>query len=158
MFALAIGFAHAGGKADDNAVISFHIETEATDNPKMIFPVTTAAGETRYFRRMPEVSTRDIVAMGPFPAEDGSGYGVVFQLKGNAARRYQGITNANQGRLLAARVNGNVISAVMIDKEIDDGLIVIWSGITLDQITEFDKVVPRIGEDKKGKKGKKDKE
>ena len=51
------------------------------------------------------------------------------------------------------RVNGRVIDAVMIDKSIEDGYLIIWKGVTLGEINIYDKSVPRIGaKDAKGKK------
>jgi hypothetical protein len=146
--------AFAGGKADNKVSASFHLETEASDNPKMMFP-QQFGGQTHYFRRMPEISTKDIVSFNPFPATGGDGYDLVFKLKGNAATRLAAITNANQGRWLVAQINGRIVDGVLIDREIDDGLLVVWKGATLADIHLFDKEMPRFGEGtKKTKKAK----
>lgn len=141
----------ASGKKEMKTSISFHMQTEATDNPKMIFPQLTN-GKTLYFRRMPEITSKDIVGFSPFPSDVGDGYGVVFKLKGNAVNRFAASTNSNVGRWLIAQVNGRVVDGVMIDKEINDGFIIIWKGITLDDIKLFDKDLKRIGGDKPKKK------
>ncbi len=151
--------ASAGGKADDAPVISFHMETEATDNPKMIFPVVTPDGRQRYFRRLSDINSKDVAAFGPFPDDlGGETYGVAVQLKRNAAQRLAAVTSINQGKYLVACVNGRPVDAVIIDKEIDDGFLVIWKGVTLQEINTYDKIVPRIGEKetKEAKKKKKD--
>lgn len=145
------GFCLAGGNKKQAVTLSFHIETEGADNPKMIFP-HFVSGRERYFRRIPEVSSRDLLAFSPFPADDGASYGVVFQLKGPATRRYAAVTNMSTGRWLLAQSNGRVVDAVLIDKPVEDGMIVVWKGITLEEIAEFDKLMPRIGQAKK--KGK----
>jgi hypothetical protein len=145
--------AMAGGKSDDAPVISFHIETEATDNPKMTFPLQVG-GQLRYFRLLSEVSSRDIAAFGPFPDNlGGDTYGVALQLKPSPARRLAAVTAVSQGKWLVARVNGLPRDAVIIDKEIDDGYLIIWKGITLQEINTYDKMAPRIGakDDKKKK-------
>lgn len=143
---------HAGGKAGDAAAVSFHIETEGNENPKMVAPFDVG-GQQRFFRRMPEVSMKDFSAFSPFPSDDGQTYGVVFQLKAAANRRLSAITQVNQGKMLIAQVNGRVVDAVIIDKPVNDGLIVIWKGITDAEIKQYDKVAPRIGaEDKKKKR------
>ena len=153
---LVVAFAPAvmaGGKAEVKASVSFHIETEANDNPKMIFSQMTN-GQLRYFRRMPEIYTKDVVAFNTCPADGGGeDYGLVFQLTDNAARRLAAITNANQGRWLLAQINGRVVDGVLIDTQINDGFLVIWKGATLADINVFDKTLPRIGQ--KGKKKKK---
>lgn len=151
LFCLATSLLSAGGKADKPATLSFHLETEATDNPKMIFP-QLANGETRYFRRIPEVASKDVESFSPFPSDDGSTYGVIFKLKQTAARRVAAITAANQGRWLIAMVNGRAVDGVLIDKTVEDGFLVIWKGITLDEISQYDEAVPRIGEKEKRKK------
>jgi hypothetical protein len=141
---------HASGKKDTKASVSFHMETEATDNPKMIFP-QLANGHTRYFRRMPEFMTKDIVAFSPFPSEAGDDYGLVLKLKNNGINRLSAISNANQGRWMISQVNGRIVDGILIDKQVDDGILVIWKGITLADIAVLDKQLPRIGEEGKKK-------
>jgi hypothetical protein len=143
--------AHAGGKAENKASISVHMETESTDNPKMIFQ-QEIGGRTRYFRRAPEVSTKDVIAFSPFPSEAGGDFGVVFKLKDNVAGRLSAITNSNQGRWLIISVNGRAVDGVLIDRQIDDGIIVAWKGVNLADIAIFDDSMPRIGQDGKKKK------
>lgn len=144
--------AYGSGKKEEKASISFHIETEASDNPKMIFP-QLANGKTRYFRRLPEVGTKDILSFSPFSSEH-SDYGVVFKLKSARHNRYSAITNTNQGRWMIAQLNGRVVDGFQIDKQVDDGVLVVWKGVTLADIAILDSQFPRIGEE--GKKKKKD--
>jgi hypothetical protein len=141
---------HAGGKGGEEASISFHIETDANENPKMIFP-QLVNGKTRYFRRISEVSTRDIASFSPFPSDDGQSYGVVFKLKDHAARRLSAITSVNLDRWLAARANGRVIDAVIIDQQINDGTLVVWKGVNLTDIALLDESFIRTGEKEKRK-------
>lgn len=149
MWWLPANLAEAGGKAEETPVVSFHLETDQAENPKMIFSIEIA-GKTRHFRRLPEISTRDIAAFKPFPGDDGADtYGIVFQLKNPGARRLANITNANQGRMMLAMANGRAVDAVMIDKQVDDGFLVVWKGITEAEIQLYDKAAPRIGEDPK---------
>ena len=141
----------AMGKKDEKAMVSFHIETEATDNPKMIFP-QEVGGQERYFRRIPEVSIKDVAVYTPFPNEGGD-YGVVFRLKNRAVNRLSALTAASQGRWLLATLNGRAVDAVLIDSQIDDGVLVIWKGVTLADIDALDATLPRAGEEG-GKKKK----
>lgn len=137
-----------GGKKENNMAVSFHMETEGTNNPKMIFE-QDVAGRKRFFQRSPDFSTKDIVAFSPFLADNQVDFGVVFQLRPSAAARLENLTAANQGRLLLATCNGRVVDVVEIDKPIKDGFLVIWNGIQDAEIKECDKVAPRIGKDKK---------
>jgi hypothetical protein len=146
--------AHAGGKKDAAAGISFHLEAEPAANPKQTFEQLTA-GKLRYFRRTPILSTSDITAYSPFPADDGASYGAVCQLSRGATNRLAGISAASTGSWIATMVNGRVVDAVLVDQKVDDGFIVIWKGIALSEVKAFDKVRPRIGEDPKKWKKKK---
>jgi hypothetical protein len=143
--------AYAGSKADNKTQISFHMETENSENPKMIFQQDIGGG-TRYFRRAPEVSTKDIIAFSPFPSEGGGDYGVVFKLKDNATRRLSAVTSSNQGRWMITMINGRPVDGVIIDKQIDDGIIVAWKGVTMADIAVFDESMPRIGQEDRKKK------
>jgi len=145
---LCTGFAFAGGNKAESANVSFHIETEGTDNPKMIFP-HEVMGKQRFFRRIPEVSSKDFVAFSPFPADDQASYGVVFQLKDNVRRRLAAVTSVNQGKWLVCQAFGRIIDGVLIDAPVDDGVIVVWKNLSLDEIKQLDKSLPRIGEKRK---------
>lgn len=142
----------ASGKRGTKATVSLHIETEGTDNPKMIFPYTVE-GKQRFFRRMPEIMTNDVEAFSPFPSEaGGDDYGAVFKLTARAARRYAAISSANQGRWMIIQVNGRAVDVLFIDKAVEDGLIVVWKGLTLADTSTLDDEKPRINAD--GKKNK----
>jgi hypothetical protein len=137
----------AGGKKGENSGISFHLQADPTDNPKMIFAQLTN-GQQMVYRRNPEIMTKDIAAFNPFPSQDGEGYGVLLQLKPSAKNRFAAISNSSVNRWMVAMVNGRVVDAVIIDKQIDDGYLVIWKGIGQAEIEAFDALVPRIGESK----------
>jgi len=139
--------AQAGGKKGEDSGISFHLQGDSSDNPKMIFEQFNA-GRKMVFRRNPEFMTKDIAAFNPFPSQDGEGFGAVLQLKPAARNRLAAVTNANTNRWMLAVVNGRRVDAVVIDKEVTDGYLVIWKGIGAAEIEAFDKTVPRIGEAK----------
>jgi len=143
----------AGGKAATAASLTFHMETDANDNPKMVFAQMTN-GKVRYFRRTPEIITTEVKSFSPFPAEGGEGYGIVFKLDDSAAKRFAAVTNANQGRWMIAQMNGRVVDGVFIDQTINDGMVVVWKDATLADIKIFDDALPRIGQEGKKKKKK----
>lgn len=153
MAALALApAAHAGGKKETKVAVSFHMETEATDNPKMIFPFL-ANGKQRFFRRLPEISMKDVMSFNPFPSEFGGGdYGIVFKLKPSAGNRFNAITSANSGRWMISQVNGRIVDGFLIDKPVTDGQIVIWKGVTLEDVALLDESLPRVGQEGQKKK------
>ena len=124
------------------------MEGSAAEAPRFARKVKTLAGE-KYFRKVPEVSSKDIVAFSPFPADDKRTYGLVFKLNTQAARRLQAATTMNHGKLLLSLVNGQALGVVRIDKPVKDGIPVIWSGVKLEEIKLYDQVAPRIGENEK---------
>ena len=138
----------AGGKKTPPASVTFHLEGTEGEAPRFAREVRTLAGK-RFFRKVPEVSTRDVVAFSPFPADDKVSYGIVFKLNKQASRRLQSTTSAHRGKLLLALVNGQAVGVVRIDKPVTDGILVIWSGITQQEIKKYDMLAPRIGEDQK---------
>jgi hypothetical protein len=142
---------HGAGKAGDATSLTFHLETENSENPKLIFS-QEIDGTTRYFKRMPEISTRDLVSFSPFPADDEVSYGIVFQLSNTATRRLNAITTSNQGRWLIAQTNGRIVDGVVIDQPVGDGFIVIWQGVSLRDIEMMDASLPRFGAKKPKKK------
>ena len=133
----------AGGKKGDEVNIAFHMETQAGENPKMVFP-QFVAGEERQFRRIPEVSTKDIKAFNPFPSRDGEGYGVLLTLKSGSNNRLAAVTASNTGKWMISRVNGRIVDAVRVDQQINDGELVIWKGISAAEIEQFEEKFSRI--------------
>lgn len=130
-------------RKDDKASISFHLQAQGIDNPKMIFPLSVH-GQELYFRRMPEFTTKDIVGFKSFPSDqDDLLYGLALRLKPHASRRLMGITNANQGKWLTALVNGRPVDTVLIDGQVNDGILVIWKNVTLADIATIENALPR---------------
>lgn len=139
--------AFASGKKEAKCSVSFHMETDGNDNPKMIFPEKKVDGKPAFFRRMPEFSNKDIAGFVPFPSQSGGeDYGIMFILKDNAAKRLMAVSNANQGRWMLAQINGRFVDGVRIDKQIDDGKLVIWKGATLADIKLFEETFKRVGQ------------
>ena len=138
----------AGGNKGKKVDISFHIETEASDNPKMIFP-HDVMGKQRFFRRIPEVSSNDYIAFTPFPADDQASYGAILQLKDNVGRRLAAVTQSSSGKWLVCKAFGRIVDSVLIEGAVEDAVLVIWKGLTLEEIQQMDESIPRIGEKKK---------
>ncbi len=141
----------AGGKKEAKSTVSFHMETAGTDNPKMIVP-QDIGGKPRFFMRSPEIDSKDIQSFAPFPSEVPDQYGIVFRVKPAVVGRLAAVTNVNQGRWMITQLNGRVVDGVVIDKQVEDGRLVVWSGVTLQDIALLDQQYPRTGESGKKKK------
>jgi hypothetical protein len=112
----------ASAKSDKKAAVTLHMETESTDNPKMIFK-HDLGGQPRFFRRMPDISGRDMAAFKPFTSMAGGDSGAIFKLTPNGARRLASVTSANQGRWLVAIVNGRMVDGVSLINKSTMGLL-----------------------------------
>ena len=114
--------AQASGKKTPPASISFHLEGSAVEAPKFAREFNTLAG-ARYFRKVPEVSSKNIEACSPFPADDDRTYGIVFKLNSQGSKRLNEVTTMHQGKLLLSLVNGQPLGVVRIDKPVSDGIL-----------------------------------
>jgi hypothetical protein len=77
-------------------------------------------------------------------------------LKESSGKRLTAVTTADQGKYMVCQAFGRVVDALTIDQPVNDRVIIVWKGLTLDEIRELDKVLPRIGQEKEKKEKKKD--
>lgn len=133
---------HGAGAKDAKASVSFHLQAEVIDNPKMIFPLMVEDRKL-FFRRMPEFQTKDFASYKALPNRDNPQvYDLVLKLKPHTAKRLALISNANRGKWIAAQLNGRSSGAVMINEQVDDGILVIWSTATLADLATLEKALP----------------
>jgi len=136
--------AFAKGKKPKKITVSFHVEGQQTDNPKMVFPAQ-APGSLKYFQRVPAVRTDEILSFTPFPDEDGS-FGATFTYNSVGKNRLSAVTNQNRGKWMIAVVDGRPCNVVMINDTVKDGVLVIWKGMKHSEIARLDQMIPRTGE------------
>lgn len=136
---------NGAGTQSKLSILSFHVEGDQTDNPKMITPVKLGAEHRQYFfSKIPSFTDKDVAWFYPFTAADGVSFGVAFRLKEHAATELKAITLTHQGKLLGLRCADAPMQAVLIDRPIDDGVIVMWSGLTQKHLQEFRKRFPHV--------------
>lgn len=140
-----IMWSSAGGKKTQGLVVTFHVEAEQNENPKFVTPVKLGTEHRQYFfSKIPTFSDKDIAWFYPFTAADGVSYGVAFRLKEHSANELKGVTLTNQGKLLGLRCSDAPIQAVLIDRPINDGIIVVWDGLQQRHLQEFRKKFPHV--------------
>lgn len=133
----------AAGKKSQNFLVSFHLEADQTDNPKFIVPVKLGSEHRQYFfKKIPEFTDKDIEWFYPFLSEDGVSYGAAFRMKEYAAVQLKAFTLTNQGKLLGLRCSDAQLQAIIVDRPIDDGIVVIWKGLQQRHLQEFQKRFP----------------
>lgn len=133
------------GKKYQLYFVTFHLEGEETDNPKMVTPVKLGTEHRQYyFSKIPLFTDHDIEWFYPFTSRDGKSFGTAFQLKEHAITELRGICLTNQGKLLGARISDAQLQAVIIDRPIDDGILVVWQGLSQDHLKQFRKRFPHV--------------
>ena len=116
----------AAGSKKGKAQVSFHLQADPGDAPKMVYPLQVADKQMG-FKRMPEIQTQDIAGYKAVPSKTQQGtYDIVVQLKPKAAKRLQNITNAHRGRYMASQLNGRTGEPMLINAQINDGVLVVW--------------------------------
>ena len=121
--------------------ISWLSEGDITDGPKMVRQDVEPApdGALHYFRISPMVTQRNIRAMKPMPADDGT-WGAVFLLDEEGWKSVQATSSVDNGKLIRVMVSGRPIEFQRITRPVtDDHLICIWRGITEAEISGFKK-------------------
>lgn len=121
---------NAAGSKKGKASVTFHLQAEPVDAPKMIYPMAVS-GKQMAFRRMPELSTKDFASYKAIPSKQKQGvYDIVLQLKATSIEKLQMVTNANRGRYMASQINGRAGEAMIINEQVNDGVLVIWGVAT----------------------------
>lgn len=143
LFAVVSG--EGSGARSKLAIVSMHVEGDETDNPKMVVPLKLGTEHRQYyFSKLPSFTDRDIAWFYPFTAADGVTYGVAFRLKEHAATELKALTLTHQGKLIGIRCSDAPLAAVLIDRPIDDGVVVVWSGLQQRHLQEFRKRFPHV--------------
>lgn len=129
---------------DPKVVITVFSEGNEMDSPKSIFR-RVVAGRSRVFRVIPELTTKNVIAMHPFRAEDGTN-GVALKLDFKGTNNLELVTRMRQGEILMSMVNGTVVDYVEIDRVVSDGIFTIWRGLPDELIAAMEEKYPRINE------------
>jgi hypothetical protein len=123
--------------------ISVHVQAERSDSPREIMNVPLS-GETLTFRKVPEFGQGSIAAFESFPAEDGSGNGLLLKLDAHGRNMLENVTRLHQGEMLLSIVNGVPVDVVQIDQPLVDGRFTIWRGVAEETVVNMDKKLVRI--------------
>ena len=112
----------------------------------MLFSYNKKTKQELTFRKNPDFYTSNFESFRPFPAKGGS-YGAIFMLDRVSKKRLSYFTTQNQGSYLLSLVNGKPSEPVLIDRTVNDGVLVVWSGMTVRDIRSLEIEMPRTGQD-----------
>jgi len=94
---------------------------------------------------MPLITQREVRAIYPFPAADGS-EGVYLKLDNHGTGLLQQHTMERRGRTLVVLLNGRQVSNLVVDRPVTDGIVSIPRGLSPEEITLLSTVFPVMGE------------
>ena len=132
------------------AAMRFHLKADASD--PFVTPLNVPGAPAPVpVKRIPEIHEGNIAAIYPVPARDGT-YGCAFKLNVQGTIRLDSVSAEERGKVLVAVFNSRIVSALLIDKRIQDGVIFVSSGFTPQDIELLKKNFPVLGEQKNKKK------
>lgn len=144
-FLLVAVFCIAAGNKSKGKSISFHLEGEQTSSSKFVMPIKLGSeGREYFFSKAPTFTSSDIEWFYPFRSENGQSFGAAFRLKTRAALELKDMGRTSPGKLLGISVAGSGLQAVIIDRPVNDGIIVLWRGLTQEHLELFQKSFPHI--------------
>ncbi len=141
----------AAAKKPQQTMVRFHLQGNPVEGDPFVMEVKLADGRGVFIKRIPEVSERDVEAIYPFPAPDGS-MGCAFKLDVHGRIALETFSLKDRGKVLVCLLNGRVVTAMLIDKPIKDGVIMMPSGLFDQEIAMLQKEHPTIGQPGKKKK------
>lgn len=135
-----------GGAKKPVIDIRIHALGTAAEAPTFAIPATLLNGTPVFLQRMPLLTQREIKAIYPFVAADGS-HGTYFKVDNHGSRLLHQHTMSRRGELLVVMLNGRQVSNLLVDRPIDDGIVSIPRGLTADDIAFLTSVFPVIGQE-----------
>ena len=124
-----------------------HGLSTAAEAPTFAFPSTLMNGQPVFLQRMPLLSQREVKAVYPFPAADGS-YGIYLKIDNHGSRLLEQQSLQRRGSTLVVMLNGRQVSNLIIDRPISDGIVSIPRGLSADDVEFLSTVFPVLGESK----------
>jgi hypothetical protein len=135
-----------GGAKKPVVDLRVHALGTAAEAPTFAIPATLLNGMPVFLQRMPLASQREIKAVYPFLAADGS-HGTYLKLDNHGTRLLHQHTMSRRGELLVVLLNGRQISNLLVDRPIDDGIITIPRGLNADDIAVLTSVFTVLGQE-----------
>jgi hypothetical protein len=134
-----------GGAKKPTVDLRIHGEGIAAEAPTFAFPATLLNGQETFLSRMPLLTQREVRAVYPFPAADGT-QGVYLKLDNHGTGLLQQHSMERRGRTLIVLLNGRQVSNLLVDRPVTDGIVSIPRGLSAEDITLLTTVFPVLGE------------
>jgi len=131
--------------------LRIHAQGTEAEAPTFAIPATLLNGTPTFLQRMPLITQSEIESIYPFAAADGS-QGVYLKLGQHGSRLLQQHSMSQQGQLLVVMLNGRMVSNLLVDRPITDGIVCIPRALTQEDIALLTSAFPIIGQEGKSKK------
>lgn len=131
--------------------LRIHAQGTEAEAPTFAIPATLLNGTPTFLQRMPLITQSEIESIYPFAAADGS-QGVYLKLGQHGSRLLQQHSMSQQGQLLVVMLNGRMVSNLLVDRPITDGIVCIPRALTQEDIALLTPAFPVIGQEGKSKK------
>lgn len=135
-----------GGAKKPVIDLRIHALGTAAEAPTFAIPASLLNGTPVFLQRMPLTTQREIKAVYPFRAADGS-HGTYLKLDNHGTRLLHQHTMSRRGELLVVLLNGRQVSNLLVDRSIDDGIITIPRGLSADDLAVLTSVFPVLGQE-----------
>lgn len=145
LLAVPTGWAAGKKRRDPNIAVRFHSQVSTYD-PSFAAKVTTGDPPRELIvEKIPSLSERDIESFYPYKAADGT-FAVAFQFDRHGAVILETLSAQNRGRYIVAAVNTRPIALLAVDRKINDGIIYVPYGFTLDEIHKLGESFSLMGQ------------
>ena len=156
LFLIALALGSAGFVKKPNITVRFHIEANAREGQPFSLPVKFHnPPRDGFIKQIPDVSERNITAIFPFQAPDGT-FGCAFKLDTFGTTALEAMCLSNRGAsvvaFVATKTGTHQVTDMVVDKVIRDGIISIPSGLTQLEIMAMEKEYKVMGQTGKKKK------
>ena len=144
-------FLVAFAKKDPKATVRFHTEANKQDTAQFAVAVSLQNPPRQvYMQKIPFISENDVLAVYPFPAQDGT-MGCAFKLDGHGTLELDTQSIMRRGSVVLAYINGRLVADMLMDKRVSDGVLMIPSGLTPAEIASLQKRFHTLGDPKSKK-------
>jgi hypothetical protein len=143
------------GAASKKTDVGIRFHTEANPNDTAVFSTSVViqypTSHQAYVEQVPRVSEREVRAIYPFPANDGS-YGCAFYLDNVGLIHLEALSSERRGTCLVVflqtKLGVHHVTDLLIDKKITDGIIVVPHGFTQLEIAALQKQFKTLAPEK----------
>ena len=128
--------------------MTFRVHAETTKRDSDVFAMPLMMGQNTaeiFVEKMPIITEREVKAIYPFESPAG-GFGCYFKLDLHGSNAWEQMTSSLRDRFIIVMFNGRPLARLRIDRPVTDGIVMVPSGISPQEILLMGKRYVYIGE------------